>query len=155
MTYRNVLAAMKETPEDKRMLLGGAWTPEILLEDGGGLEQQVSCGCALAEFVPGIVEDVKQQAKTMDRSVNSHFSSLFRWYERKDFNGMNFAEAADLECRNDRCLSGKNRVEDCKSRFASVEKFVGNEVQKETESIIKNVDSLTEVFHKEYLQTSE
>jgi hypothetical protein len=141
MTYKNVLAELKSRPEEKKMLLGGAWIKKVhpyhngivYSADATKASEVPECGCALAELVPGIVEQAYKLSSNLNRN-NEHFKSLFD--EQEKYNGMTFEEASKLESKNDNCMfSGHNSVNDCKKRAMLVEAYLEAEVRKEAETL--------------------
>jgi hypothetical protein len=148
MSYKNVLAALKsKAPEDK-MLLGGAWTRERhsiyydkfsfkrAKENYGSNrvtppEHYPSCGCALAELVPGMVQRIAE--KTTYDKENPGFSCVFDEIT-ESFNGMTYHEAEMLEYKNDNCMPmHANNKEDCQRRALLVEAYLEEKVKAEVE----------------------
>lgn len=129
MTYKNALLTLKNKPESQRMLLGVAWTKE---RHPAADAFTPDCGCALAELVPNIINEVKRRSHYP--LSNKHFRAYFPGNSKPiDLNGMTHPEANNLERYNDECLGHySNTNKQCMERYCLVEKWLEEKVLLET-----------------------
>lgn len=152
MTYKNVLIELKNRPEEKKLLLGGGWTKDRV---GWVPSETPDCGCALAELVPGLLEQVnKRTGIRSNRSFTGVFGGYYSQEKKVDLHGMTFTEAADLEQYNDRCIPNDNTTENCKQRAKVVEDFLTRKVLAEAELLDRQATEASATLNKEVINPS-
>lgn len=150
MSYIKALIDLKN--KDKKILLGQAWTKRTAFNDDNNVPD---CGCALAELVPGIVDEIRQQSKERGVGINCHFRTYFTVFnaDGRLFNGMTRDEAQELEYYNDSCTSSAttpvcNTQEECEQRYKLVDKWLTKAVDRELQYITDQELSLNEMVNK-------
>lgn len=146
MTYKNALVLLKNKPE--KTLLGNAWSRNLNFP---GRQYIPDCGCALAEVIPGIVDEINKRAKLYHLSANDHFWN-YMLDEEALYNGMTFKEASNLEWANDSYHPGANSLAQCEERYRRVVAWLEEKVQAETEQLEQQTTSVCKEINKKVEQ---